>query len=315
LVKLVRYSQEHKNLWDRFVLDSKNGVFLFDRKYMDYHSDRFKDNSMIALNYGGKPFALFPANIKEDTIVSHGGLTFGGFIVDSYMRTPLMLETMEALFEQFKGEEINRVIYKAIPHIYHTVPAEEDLYALFRMNARLVRRDVSSTILMSEKLKFTKERRWSVKKSQLNGVNVVRSQDFDTFMKIEEELLKARHDTKPVHTADEMKLLAGRFPENIKLFAAEKDREMMGGIIMYESRNVAHSQYIASTEEGRRICAVDAVIDYLINVYYADKRYFDFGISTEKDGRYLNVGLSEYKGGFGARATVYDTYEIFLGKD
>jgi hypothetical protein len=312
MVTITRYSKERGELWNDFVSKSKNGVFLFDRNYMDYHADRFIDNSIIVFDDGEKPLSLFPANRKEDMIVSHGGLTFGGFIIDYEIRAPLMLKMMEMLFSQFKSEGVKKVIYKAIPHIYHTIPAEEDLYALFKFNARIIRRDVSSTIPMEDRIRFTKERRWSIRKAQSNNIKIMKSQDIDTFMTIEKEVLKERHDTKPVHTADEMKLLESRFPENIKLFSAEKDGEMLGGVMIYESKNVAHSQYIASTEEGRKICAVDAIIDHLLNNVYAKKRYFDFGISTEEEGRYLNIGLSEYKSSFGARATVYDTYEIIL---
>ena len=46
---------------------------------------------------------------------------------------------------ELRASGISKLIYKAIPHIYHTVPAEEDLYALFLLNAKLFRRDVSST--------------------------------------------------------------------------------------------------------------------------------------------------------------------------
>ena len=311
-MKIARYSKEHYEIWNSFVGSSKNGVFLFNRNYMDYHSDRFKDNSMIIFNDKDEILALFPANLRDNVIVSHGGLTFGGLIIDSSMKTQLMIEIMGALSNLFKKEGVNKIVYKAIPHIYHKIPAEEDLYALFRCGARLVRRDVSSTVLLSDMINYKKSRRRSIEKAQQQNIRVIKSKDFATFMKILERTLRDRHNTKPVHTEDEIRLLAERFPENIMLFTADKGGEMLGGTIIYESRNVAHLQYIAASEEGRKISAVDAVIDYLINEFYKEKRYFDFGISTEEEGRYLNIGLSEYKSGFGGRATVYDTYEIML---
>jgi hypothetical protein len=57
------------------------------------------------------------------------------------------------------------------------------------------------------------------------------------------------------------------------------------------------------------LSATDLTLDFLID-YYSRKEYFDFGISTEKDGYYLNNGLIQYKESFGARATVYDHYII-----
>ena len=202
------------------------------------------------------------------------------------------------------------MVCKAIPHIYHDIPAEEDLYALFRHNARLVRRDVSSTIWMKDKVRLSKGRKWSIKKSKDSGLTVGRSHDFAAFMAIEEEILQKRYGVKPTHSVEEIELLAGRFPEQIQLFTACRDETVLAGAIVYESPNVAHTQYIASTDEGKELFAGDRLLDFLINEVFAEKKYFDFGISTEDQGRFLNVGLVTQKEEFGARATVYDTYEM-----
>jgi hypothetical protein len=129
-------------------------------------------------------------------------------------------------------------------------------------------------------------------------------------MAIEEELLREKYGARPVHTAAEMGLLAGRFPDHIKLFAAHRAGRMEAGVIIYESALVAHAQYIGSTAEGRESGAPDLIMGHLINDYYAGKKYFDFGISTEDSGRRLNAGLIENKQGFGGRAVVYDFYEF-----
>jgi len=308
-LKIVRYEDGHKRLWDEFITNSKNGVFLFHRDYMEYHSDRFTNHSLLFYD-DNKLVGVMPANIKDNILVSHGGLTFGGIVSDQGMKTPMMLEIFDALKEYLKTQGTTKVIYKAIPHIYHNVPAEEDLYALFRHNARLVKRDISSTISMKERIAFSKGRKWSVKKSKTQKLEVRRSYDFKTCMGVEEDLLKEKYGVKPTHTGDEMELLAGRFPENIKLFTAYKDDTMLAGVIIYESKNVAHTQYIANSEEGRKMFATDLILDFLSNEYYTEKKYFDFGISTEEEGRVLNVGLITQKEEFGARAVVYDTYEL-----
>ena len=144
-------------------------------------------------------------------------------------------------------------------------------------------------------------------------MTVRQSDDFNVFMQIEEEVLLERHGVKPVHSAEEIKLLAKRFPDNIKLFASFKEDVMLAGVIMYESQNVAHVQYVANSKAGRNLGAQDIIENYLIKEHYrSDKRYFDFGISTEKQGTQLNVGLIQRKENFGANAIVYDTYKITL---
>ena len=95
-VSLVKYSPEFKPQWDNFVSSSKNGVFLLYRDYMEYHSDRFRDHSLMFFK-NGKLIGLMPANINNDVLNSHEGLTFGGIISDNEMKTPLMMEIFEKI--------------------------------------------------------------------------------------------------------------------------------------------------------------------------------------------------------------------------
>lgn len=312
-VQAVRYDAARKSAWDEFVARSKNGVFLFQRGYVEYHADRFPDHSLMFYDERGALIALLPATLREDGVLSsHDGLTFGGVVSDSGMRVGLMLEVFDAAREHLRGEGVSRVIYKAVPHIYHRLPAEEDLYALFRVGARLFRRDVSSTIELKEKPPSTR-RRDPQKLAAKFGVEMRPSDDLKTFMAISEHVLGAKYDTKPVHTAAEMELLASRFPDNIKLFAVYRGGEMLGGSVVYESARVAHTQYTAVGDEGKRISALDLIVDYLIRHYHGRKRYLDFGISNEDGGRRLNDGLIENKQSFGGRAVVHDFYEFDVG--
>lgn len=313
MIRVLRYDENYRAQWDEFITKSKNGLFLFYRSYMEYHADRFTDHSLLFFD-DHKMIAVMPANSSNNTLCSHGGLTFGGIISDQQMKTPLMLEVFSGMREQLLAGGFKELIYKAIPHIYHTVPAEEDLYGLFIHNAVLVRREISSTADMQQKVAYSKGRKGMLKKSQNAGLEVRQSQDFKTFMAIEEANLRQKYGVEPTHKADEMEMLAGRFPENIKLFAAYRSDSMLTGIVIYESTNVAHAQYIAATELGKEVGALDLIIDFLMSEHYLNKKYFDFGISTEKEGRYLNEGLIQNKEGFGARATVYDSYKIDLSK-
>jgi hypothetical protein len=313
-LQVVRYSAEHKGAWDDFVKKSKNGIFLFQRDYVEYHVNRFPDHSLMFYDERGQLLALLPATVSDGAFSSHAGLTFGGVVSDTNMKVALMLEVFEAVRFYLKNQGIAKVIYKAAPHIYHRIPAEEDLYALFRNGARLFRRDVSSTIEMKERLPFTKGRKYALKLASRHGLKVTRSFDFKTFMAIEAHVLQ-KYDAKAVHTDVEIGLLAQRFPENMKLFAAYQEKEMLAGVIIYESCQVAHAQYIGVSDEGKKLGALDLIMNHLINDYYTEKKYLDFGISTEDNGRRLNTGLIENKQGFGGRAVVYDFYEIDIDKN
>lgn len=311
-VTLVPYSAERQTEWNEFVGRAKNGVFLFDRRYMEYHADRFQDYSLMVYHRGALA-AVLPANRDGETLVTHGGLTFGGFVSDKRMKQTLMIAMFGTLAEHLAADGIARIIYKPIPHIYHSLPAEEDLYALFRAGAVLIGRSVSSAIRMDARIGLSKGRKWSTNRGKRAGIPVGRSHDFARFMAIEEEHLRTKFGVAPTHAADEIAMLAERMPDAIKLFTAERGGELLGGVIVYESANVAHAQYIAATAEGKEVGALDVILEYLLDECYSGKRYFDFGISTDHAGRELNVGLVENKESFGARAVMYDAYEIRLG--
>jgi hypothetical protein len=310
-IDLVKYTPEYETLWDNFVSASKNGVFLFYRDYMEYHSDRFHDHSLMFFK-NGKLVGLMPGNANKGILNSHEGLTFGGIISDDDMKTSMMMEIFEKLISHCKGEHFTHLMYKTIPYIYHQLPAEEDLYCLFRHKAKLIGRCVNSSVQMPLNMKYTKERIRTIKKAKSNNIVVKQSFDFETFMNIQERILLERHGAKPVHSLDEISRLAERFPNNIKLFASFKDDLMIAGSIIFESTNVAHAQYAADSDQGWSMGALDLVFDYLIADYYKDKKYFDFGGSTEKLGQILNGGLVRHKEGFGARAVTQDFYRVTI---
>lgn len=302
------YTQEHADEWNSFVENSKNGTFLFNRNYMDYHSHSFHDNSLMVYRKG-KLYTILPANRVENVLYSHQGLTYGGFIMSSEVTTLNMLRIFELLNDYLRSIGVSKVVYKPIPSIYHQIPAQEDLYALFRNNAKVVGRDVSSTIFQKNKVKFYKMRMAAARKAKINEVTIRESDDYDVFWSILEFNLMDRHKTKPVHSLDEINLLHSRFPDNIRLYLAYKDDVVLGGVVVYISRQVIHPQYCSANSMGKKLGALDLIFDYLINTKYTDVPVFDFGQSTENMGCYLNEGLIFQKEGFGARVILYDIYE------
>lgn len=309
MVTVKRYHTEDKLIWNQFVKIAKNSTFLFYRDYMDYHAERFQDWSLLIYDDKDHLIGLFPANRQADVIFSHGGLTFGGFIVAETMVTEVMLEIFSIVNEFYKKNGIVKIVYKCIPYIYHKYPADEDRYALFINHAQLIRRDVSTAIYLPEKYPYQQRRMRAVKKAIKSGVIFKQSQDYTAYWEMLTEVLIQHHQTVPVHSIEEIQLLAGRFPNHIKLYVAQLEDKVLAGTIIFENSNVVHTQYLANSNEGRLIGALDLVIYQLTTEVYRDKKYFDFGISNESQGQFLNKGLIAQKEGFGARAIVLDFYE------
>ena len=314
-MNLTRYSADDAERWNAFIKECKNSTFLFDRKFMDYHSDRFTDCSFMFTDKE-RLIAVLPANIdkRSSTLCSHQGLTYGGLIMSKKITQQKVLDCFALLIEYCKQElGIKQIIYKPIPYIYSNYPSEEPLYALFRNNATLIGRGSSQCIHLANHIKPSELRRRGVKKAMAEKYEVKETEDFPTFWAILDEVLRTCHNTKPVHTPAEMQLLASRFPKETKLYGTfAPDGTMQAGTWVFDCGNVVHTQYLAATEKGKQTGALDLLIMSLIEKYAGTKEYIDFGISTEQGGNILNEGLAFQKEGFGGRGVCYDCWQINL---
>ncbi len=312
MFEVRRYTPDKANEWNRFVTASKNGTFLFDRQFMDYHADRFTDCSLMFYRDNAL-YALLPANVKDDVLTSHGGLTYGGLVMSSRCSAKGVQEVFAAMNTYLSGMGVRRVVYKAIPWIYHQLPAEEDLYALTSIShATLIIRDISSAVIGDRPVKFSESRKSGLRKALRMGLTVRESEDFATFWQILNANLTAKYGVRPVHSVSELELLHGHFPQGIRLYMVYDGETPLGGTLLFLTPQVLHTQYISATAEGKAHGAIDLLFNHLINEVYTDYRYIDFGKSTVSDSADLNEQLIFQKEGFGARAVCYDTYEWTL---
>ena len=314
MIEIRRYTDRDAEMWNRFNRMTKNRLFMFDRNYMDYHRDRFTDHSLLCFR-DGTLIALLPACEQGEILHSHGGLTYGGFLTGNEMKQHTMNDCMEALIRYGREKGFQRIIYKAVPYVYHLQPAEEDRYALYANGGRLMTVDASTYIDLAEPLKMPKGRKAQITRARREGVKIetlIEQKDYDTFIQIENEILESRHNTRAVHTSNELKMLHDRFPENIHLFGAMKDGKMIAGAIIYEYDRMIHTQYMGANAEARVIGALDLTVFTIMEKYKANKKWLDFGISTEHDMIYLNEGLIAQKESFGGRTGVYETWELQL---
>ena len=310
-ITVRRYSGNDADAWNGFVRTSRNGTFLHNRGYMDYHADRFADHSLM-FYADAELIAIMPAHVKENSLCSHNGLTYGGLLLSDRTTTETVLAIFAALKEYLLNNGIaTRIIYRPVPHIYHSYPCEEDIYALFRNGAVLTECKASSVIELDNPIPFKGRRRLTA--AMKSRLHIKEQKYYTAFWKILDTRLQSRYGVAPVHTLEEITLLHERFPDSIRLFTVDDDNgNILGGTVLYVTDRVVHMQYSGTTEEGRRTSALDHLYEYLIKDLFAGKRFFDFGISVEDGGHYLNSGLIAYKERLGGRTVTYNTYVIDL---
>ncbi|WP_347840306.1 GNAT family N-acetyltransferase [uncultured Draconibacterium sp.] len=311
MLTIKKYSAEYKKNWDELVARSRNGTFLFYRDYLEYHKEKYNECSFLFFKKD-KLLAVIPGNVNEQIFYTHEYLTYGGFIIDNTLKTADILLLFELLNKELRLLKIKEVVYKPIPFIYHQIPSQEDLYALFMLKAKRLACDISSSVFECNKIKFSNSRKDGIRKANKAGLVVEESDDYAGFWKILAANLQKKYSTLPVHSLDEITYLQNHFKQKIKLFVVKQKAEIVGGTVLFITGKVVHVQYIAANLEGRVTGALDLLFSELINTVCVSCEVFDFGKSTEQAGTVLNKNLIFQKEGFGARGVVYETYKYTL---
>ena len=305
------YDATCKAQWDSFVAKARNSSFLFYRDYMEYHSDRFDDFSLMAY-HKGKLMALLPANLEGEVLYSHKGLTYGGWVIDIQITSMKMCHLFDQLNVFLSERGIKKVVYKPLPWIYHSCPSEEDLYALTNVcHAKLTTRHISSSIDLRRRIKFSEARKSGIRKAYANHFKVeeLSADELHSFWDVLENNLADKYHAHPVHSLKEISALMKHFPDNIRLFVAKKDNATLGGTLLYINKEVVHTQYISANQEGKKCGALDILFESILNMDWSPANYFDFGKSSDGNGEILNESLIFQKEGFGGRGVCYDWYE------
>lgn len=316
MLDLLPYHKDYEAEWNRSVKESRNGTFLLNRQFMDYHHDRFVDCSLL-FKKRDKILGCFPANFESatHTVYSHQGLTYGGLILHDETTATKVMDMMDMMINYYKeywGAE--NIIYKLIPSIYHRYPSEEDRYAIFRNGGQLIARGISTTIDLKLPIGYDKSRRRMLRKGEASHLNIYETtsaDEFENYWHLLDTVLTERHGVHPVHSCGEMQLLSRRFARQIKLYICRTiENELVAGCWLFICNQTVHTQYMTVSDNGKRMGALDYMVKHLIKEYQENYQYLDFGISTEENGRYLNEQLIYQKEGLGGRGICYDIYKI-----
>lgn len=309
--KVVKYTSEYFTLWNNFVAHAKNATFLFQRDFMEYHSDRFEDFSLLVFDEKNKLRAVLPANLYQNEVFSHQGLTYGGIVIDASLKLESFVSIYAELLHFLAHQHIEKLTFKLLPSVYFKQPSEELNYALFLSAAELIRRDTLAVIDLKHPIQIDSNRLEGVKRAEKTGVVIKKEADFSAFWNLVLlPNLKQKHQAKPVHTLEEIQYLSEKFPNHIYQYNAYLNEEIIAGTTLFIDKKTVHVQYISAIGDKNQHGALDYLFHHLITKEFANFSYFDFGISNENQGKNVNKGLQYWKETFGARTVIQDFYQV-----
>ncbi|SEM18923.1 Acetyltransferase (GNAT) domain-containing protein [Aquimarina amphilecti] len=305
---IKKYEEKDHSLWNDFIDNTKNGTFLFYRDFMEYHSDRFHDFSLLIFDKS-KLIAVFPANIKDRNIYSHQGLTYGGLILEQSIGGKKVKDILSEIVRFLRAQKFCNLFIKPTPVFYHQKPTNEFTFFLSEYGAKLYGRDLNLAIDYSLPSSIHKSKLKHYEKRKHLGFEIQEVNDFSGFWeKVLIPRLKEKHNVKPVHTLEEIHLLKNRFPEFIHQFVISLNDEILAGITIFKNAGVVKSQYGAVTNSGEQYRALDFLFIFLIDRYRKEGfRFFDMGTVTDD-----NFGLLKQKEELGCEIYMQDFYELVL---
>ncbi|WP_066634995.1 GNAT family N-acetyltransferase [Desulfolucanica intricata] len=322
-MKLEVYKDKFYSQWNDFVKHSRNGTFMQERTFLNYHPPgRFTDCSLMVYDSRDKIMAVIPAALKkegEKTIFSsYPGASHGGIIVDKNFGTNEALTLIPLLIEHCRAHSFKGIEIKQIPRIYYSWPSDELDFAL-RYNGFFISSTELATALPLKEISIKPEymhesARRNIRKAEKQGVTVEESSKFSDYWKLLVTNLKQKHNTHPTHTLQEIFDLAQKYPQSIKLFAAFYKGEMIAGVLTFIlNSRVINCFYICHNYDYQHLRPLNLLFYRLIN-WGIEKsyQYLDWGISTEDKGKYVNQGLFRFKESFGGRGVLRETYRLNL---
>lgn len=308
---IIDYSPAHKEEWDAFVDRALNTSILYRRDYMDYHSNRFTDASYMVYLYD-KLVALLPGHKTETTWSSHLGLTYGGLVVDTRMRYPVMTAIVREVISLSRKRHYRKLIFKNQLECYHRYLDSSWEYTLRAEGFQQTRQEFNPVIDLGIEVPISKTKEGH-KRNQQTDFELAPGHLQRYWENVLCPQLESRYNTRPVHSYKEIKQLAAAFPDQIKLWCVHRNERILAGVLIFECGQVARIQYAAQTGDGMRVNAMDYVYLSVIAQYRERGfRFIDMGIVNDGEDHHVNQGLLDYKRSFGAAPHIQRRFELSL---
>jgi len=313
---ILKYQSRDQQKWDDFVRTSNNGTIFHTRRFLGYHpKERFVDHSFI-FRKGERWSSVLPAAMVsmqgKRFLISHPGASFGGPVFDFSISLKDTFFVVQSLLEAARSENVDEVRFTLPPLIYHSRPGNYFDFALLESGFSYSKREVSSVIPLDfsedETLSiFSESARRAARRAMKLGVKVRESDDFSAFYAILQNNLKMRHNVKPTHTLTELLQLKQLFPNDIRLFGATIEGELVAGVVTFTCNpKVTLAFYISHREDMQEYRGVNVLFHEVIRwAIRQGFKFLDFGIFTVN--MKTNWGLARFKESFGALGVFRDT--------
>jgi lipid II:glycine glycyltransferase (peptidoglycan interpeptide bridge formation enzyme) len=319
-MEIVKYTEEWKDRWDNFVLESNNGTMFHMQKFFDYHTPgKFDFNHLLFLEKN-KIAAVLPGALIGKKFESPIGASYGS-IVTKDVKFKKAMKIVSTLLQYASDTGIEEIELTAPPVVYENHPNQNLDFAMLWQGFEYELHYISSAIKLDPDAdiisRFSPTIRRNIHKSQRNSdIRVEISEKYDEFYPI---LLnnKARHNVKPTHSLEDLLRLKELLPDNLKLFLVYwKDIPIAGSLMFFVNRTCSLCFYNMLLYEYDHLKPIQRLM-YEVVKYSTDNgyNYLDIGVSQDTSAENPmtpSMSLIEFKEKFDAKTVMRNTLHINL---
>lgn len=319
-MEIIRYTEEWKEKWDKFVLESNNGTMFHLQRFLDYHTPgKFKFDHLIFLEKGNI-VAVLPGSINNGMFESPIGASYGSIVTKDITFAKAM-EIVSTLLDYGKKNGIKEFMLTAAPMIYEQYPNQSLDFAMLWQGFKYKLHYISSAIKLDKDRdileRFSPTVRRNIRKTFRDfKLRVEVNERYDEFYPI---LLKnkARHNVKPTHTYEDLLRLKELLPDRLKLFMVYyQDTPIAGSLMFYPNQYVALCFYNMLLYEYAEYKPIQRVMYEVVkDSTERGFRYVDIGVSQDtkaENPMTPSMSLIEFKEKFDAKTIMRNTLYIKL---
>lgn len=321
MITVHQYTPEHRQEWDDFVERSNSGTMFHMQQFLDYHPDGKWNWHHLMFREDGRLVAVLPAGIgKDGALWSPTGASYGSIVVadESFERC---LHIVDAFIDYASAAGFTDAYLIPPPLIYTLNYSQHIEYAMLYRKATFELHYISHAIDLKRGRDFLdyfdQTARKSVRKILRQGQITIReSDDYETFHKILVEN-KARHNTRPTHTLEDLLKLRELMPDKLRLNMVYQGEEPIAGSLLFlANRKVVLCFYNMLRYEFEHLRPIYLIMHETVRWAIENGyEWVDIGVSQDTkadDPMTPSLGLIAFKERFDARGILRSTYHLDL---
>jgi len=294
-MEIKKYDESLAKEWDEFVSNSINGTIYHSRKFLNYHKDKFQDESILI--YDNELVCVVPCCKKDNNYFSHSGATYGGPVFKNFELLKIK-KIIDLIFEYYK----NKIEFRIAGNIYFNVPQNK---LFFLLNQKLkIKLELSWYVNnfdnWFDNIKNKRNKSYLDKFEKNHNITIANNNDdYINFHNILSKNLNEKYKSNPTHSLDEFLIFKNQIEENQSLYLVKKENIILGGVLLVKATNNCWYTFYISKNSDYNSTSNCSILFIMKNISLDARKnnvkYLDYGISTEDKGLILNEGLSIFK--------------------